>query len=271
MPFLEVTIEFLKKNAIEDVPVISIYFQILLTLKEPSVEEHYTKLKQLLLHHIAQLPQTELRDMYAFAQNYCIKHINLGNTRYLRELFDNYKTLIQNGIILEGKFFPQFDFKNIVTVALRLEEYEWTKEFILTNKGALKREFRKNAINYNMAMLHFSQKEYSQALKLLLAVEFTDVYYHLDSKVLLLKTYYEMEEIEPLISLIATFRVYLRRNKQISDYQRRIYNNLIKFVNKLIRVKLGSKKPLSEIEKEIARVKEIADLTWLNNRVSELK
>ena len=80
-----------------------------------------------------------------------------------------------------------------------------------------------------------------------------------------------MEEIEPLISLIATFRVYLRRNKQISDYQRRIYSNLIKFVNKLIRVKLGSKKPVYEIEREITQVKEIADLTWLSKSVAALK
>lgn len=62
LPFLEATIEFLKKNEIESVPVIRIYFQILMTLKEPSAEEHYRKLKQLLLVHMTQFPQFELKD-----------------------------------------------------------------------------------------------------------------------------------------------------------------------------------------------------------------
>jgi len=271
LPFLEATIEFLKKHSFEDVPAIAIYFQILLTLRESKKEQHYKKLKLLLTQHIDKFPQAELNDMYVFAQNYCIKQINVGNTDYLHELFDNYKILLEKKIIFDGKYIPQFDFKNIVTVALRLEEYDWVQDFILQNKINLRPDFRKNAINYNLARLHFSRKEYSGALKLLLAVEFTDVYYHLDSKALLLKTYYELDDIEPLFSLISTFKVYLRRNKLISDYQRTIYNNLIKFVNKLTRVKLGSKKPLSEIETEIAQVKEIADLTWLNNRVAELK
>ena len=66
------------------------------------------------------------------------------------------------------------------------------------------------------------------------------------------------------------FRVYLRRNRKISDYQRKTYLNMATFVLKLVRVKLGSRKPLSEIEDEMRAVKQIADLTWLQTKALEL-
>jgi len=271
LKFLEKTVEFLKQYSYEDVPSIAIYFQILLTLQERDNESHYKKLKKLLGLHINKFPKQELRGIYAFAQNYCIRKINTGDTDYLKELFENYKILLEKEIIFEGRYLAQFDFKNIVTVALRLGEFNWVEAFIHKYSANLHLEFKKNAINYNLANLYYATKDYSKALKLLLSVEFTDVYYHLDSKALLLKTYYELEEIEPLLSLIDTFKVYLSRNKMISPYQQTIYNNLIKFVKKLTKIKYGSKKPVQEVKSEIESVKQIADLTWLKTKVAELE
>lgn len=268
--FLDNTLEFLKQNSFNHVPAIMIYFQVLLTLRESENEKHYKNLKLLLAEHLDKFPPAELRDIYGFVQNYCIRQINLGNTDYLRELFENYKTLIENEIIIENNVLAQFDFKNIVTIALRLNEFKWTENFIQKYSKLLSSDFRQNAINYNMARLQYSRQQYHQALKLLLEVEFTDVYYHLDSKALLLRTYYELEDWEPLISLINTFKIYLKRNKLISEYQRTTYNNLVKFVRKLSRIKMGSKLPLQKVKDEIAEVRQVADLTWLNSKVAEL-
>lgn len=268
--FLDNTLEFLKQNSFSHVPAIMVYFQVLLTLRESENEKHYSKLKTLLAQHIDKFPNAELRDIYGFVQNYCIRQINLGNNNYLRELFENYKILLNKEIIIENGSLAQFDFKNIVTIALRLDEFKWTENFIQKYSPLLSADFRKNAINYNLARLHYSKKQYRDALRLLLAVEFTDVYYHLDSKSLLLRIYYELEDWEPLLSLFNTFKIYLKRNKLISEYQRSTYTNLVKFVRKLTRIKMGSKLPLEKVKQEIEQVKQIADLTWLQNKVEEL-
>jgi len=268
--FLDNTLEFLKQNSFDHIPAITVYFRVLLTLRESENESHYKKLKILLAEHISKFPNTELRDIYGFVQNYCIRKINFGNNTYLRELFENYKILLKNEIIIENGSLAQFDFKNIVAIALRLDEYKWTENFIEKYSRLLSSDFRKNAINYNLARLHYSKKQYREALRLLLAVEFTDVYYHLDSKSLLLRIYYEMEDWEPLISLFNTFKIYLKRNKLISEYQRSTYTNLVKFVRKLTRIKMGSKSPLQKVKDEINEVKQIADLTWLQSKVEEL-
>ncbi len=269
--FLDNTLEFLKQNSFSHVPAIMVYFQVLLTLRESENEVHYRKLKTLLAEHIDKFPNSELRDIYGFIQNYCIRQINLGNNNYLRELFENYKILLEKEIIIEDGSLAQFDFKNIVTISLRLDEFKWTEKFIEKYSLLLSADFRKNAINYNLARLHYSKKQYRDALRLLLAVEFTDVYYHLDSKSLLLRIYYDLEDWEPLLSLFNTFKIYLKRNKLISEYQRTTYTNLVKFVRKLTRIKMGSKLPLERVKQEIEEVKQIADLTWLQSKVEELK
>ena len=269
--FLDNTLEFLKQNSFSHVPAIMVYFQVLLTLRESENEVHYRELKTLLAEHIDKFPNSELRDIYCFIQNYCIRQINLGNNNYLRELFENYKILLEKEIIIEDGSLAQFDFKNIVTISLRLDEFKWTEKFIEKYSLLLSADFRKNAINYNLARLHYSKKQYRDALRLLLAVEFTDVYYHLDSKSLLLRIYYDLEDWEPLLSLFNTFKIYLKRNKLISEYQRTTYTNLVKFVRKLTRIKMGSKLPLEKVKQEIEQVKQIADLTWLQSKAEELK
>lgn len=271
LPFLPFILDYLKANPHDDVPAVAVYYKVLLTLTESDEESHYQELKELLKKWNDSFSVKELRDTWGFAQNYCIRKINTGNPGYFKELFANYKFLLDKEVIIEDGFLAQFDFKNIVTIALRLNEYDWVEEFIDKYSELLEPTHRLNAITYNTARLYYGRNRHKDALRQLLSVEFTDVYYHLDSKVLLLKIYYELDDYEPLLSLIDTFRVYLRRNKQISDYQKLIYTNFARFVKKLTRKKLGSKKPVAEIGVEMDTVKQIADFGWLKEKLDELK
>jgi len=271
-------LSYLKRNPLREVPAVAIYYQILLTLTESKNENHYRKLKLLLSKHQNKFPKQGMRDMYGFAQNYCIRQLNSGKPKYLKELFDWYKLLLKREIIFEGKQLSQFDFKNIVTVGLRMEEFAWTKKFIEQYKHHISKEFQENSIAYNLSHFYFAKQEYKKAKKLLLSVRFTDMYYQLDAKSMLLKTYYELNEINPLNSLLDAFRVNLRRSKKISEYQRLTYLNLLGFVKKLIRInaspptplqKRGEKKKLNELKKEISKTTEVADKKWLLKKVEE--
>lgn len=267
---LDEIIAYLDKHTDSKVPAVDIYYKILLTLKEPDVESHYFDLKKLLSENVGLFPRAEVNDMYIFARNYCAKKINAGNLQYLNEIFDLYKTLLETGIILQNDYLVQWDFKNIVSVALRLEEYEWTEQFIKKFRHKLKPEEKDNASRYNLALLHYHKKNYDKTLELLRDVEFTDVYYHLDCKSLLLKTFYEKEEIDALSSLMDTFYVYLRRNKLISSYNLESYSNFLRFVKKLLRVKYRDKQVISKLSEELDQTSVIANLTWLRKKIKEL-
>jgi hypothetical protein len=121
-----------------------------------------------------------------------------------------------------------------------------------------------------MAWVHFTRKEFDKALKMLLRVEFNDVYYHLDSKSLLMKVYYEMEEYDGFFSLVDAFKIYLRRNKYISEIQRETYHNFILLVNKLMKIRLGKNDMNWALYDEIYNTRPAADLAWLKLKAEEL-
>jgi hypothetical protein len=272
LSIFEKIIPYLQERSFEEYPVIHIYVTILKTLTETDHNEDYDKLMDLVALHASKFPSNEVRDMYAFAQNYCIKQINSGNTNFLRKLFELNKTLLATGLIFESGYLSPHDFKNIVTVALRLEEFEFAHDFIQNQKDRLDPAIRENAYTFSLAWYHFFRKEYDKTLKTLLRVEFTDVYYHLDAKSLLLKTYYELNEEDALYSLFDAFKIYLRRNKLISDYQREVYSNLIGFTRRLVTARHGSNRVNpEELKKEIQETKKVADINWLLSKVEELE
>ena len=268
---LEEILAHLDKSDYSTVPSISIYKLILLTLIEPENQEHYFKLMGLLMGHESRFMIDELRDMYLFAQNYCIKKINSGHPEFLEELFEIYKLLLDNGGLPDSKYLSPQHFKNIVNVGLRLGKLEWVHDFINEFHVKISPAMRENAFTYNMALYHFHLKEYDKTLELLHQVELTDVFYAVDCRFMLLRTYYELDEVDPLLSLMDAFKVYLRRNKSISEYQKTISKNLLKFVNRLVKLPPKDPKKLNKLKQEIEQTMEIANREWLKEKVHELE
>lgn len=269
--FIEEIVEHLRNHKYLNVPVIEIYFQIFLTQREEEVVDHYYKLKKLIEEKGTQFPYKEAEFFYSSAMNYCIRKVNQGNPNFLNELFELYKSLIQTKLIfVEGELSP-WNFKNIVSCAVRLGEYEWTENFILNYSQFIPDTFRENAVSFNLAQLYFYQKKYEKVIKLLQTVEYEDFTYNLNSKIILITTYYETDEIEPLYSLMESFRTYLNRHKDIPESRKNSYKNLIKFTKKLTRIRPGSKKELQKLNEEIDGAKGTASAKWLKEKIAELE
>lgn len=269
-PLIHELLEHVKNTDYSAFPAIHVYYRVLKTLIEEDNEENYRELLESLQTHGTHFNKDELRDLYFLAQNYCTKKINQGQQNYLREYFNLSIVLLEKELIYENGFIIPSTFKNIVTVGLRLEEFEWTENFIYTYKDRLAPKFRENAFTYNLAWLHFFKEEYKKTLRLLSNVEYMDVYYVLDSKCLLLKTYYELEEVDAFYSLVDSFYVYLRRNDLISGYQKTIFLNFVKFVKKLMRVRLGDRKAAQKLIDEIHETQQVASISWLLKKAESM-
>lgn len=267
---LDTILGYLSSSQMMEVPIIAIYYQILLTFIDAEDDKHYGKLGELISAHAALFPQAENKVIYGYAMNYCIKKINTGHNEYLDEVFRLYKLLLQHDIIFEGKYMSEWDYKNIVTVGLRLNETEWTEDFINKYKEHLSPSARENAYIYNKANLSYYKKDYKSTMRLLQQVEFTDDSYLLSSRSLLIKSFYELEEWGLLQSQAEAFRLFLRRSKKISNYQKTIYKNLIRNMLKLSKYKAMGVLPTEKLTQEILTAKDIADSTWLKKKLGEL-
>lgn len=248
---------------------IAAYYFIYHMLREKDGEPHYLELKQLLSSDQRLSSSTE-RDAYIFSINFCVKQINRGKLDYLREVFDLYNVALDKDLLFDKNELSPWDYKNLVTLGLRLKEQSWTEKFIKEYRDKLPKANRSNAYTFNLAKFYFYINRYDDVLRLLQKVEYDDIFYLLDSKTLLVKTYYEMNEYSALHSLVSSFKALLRRKRTISDTHKKNYINLLNFTNELSRADVRDKKALLEIKKDFDRTTQIADAGWLREKFEEL-
>ncbi len=293
---LDIILDYVEANndKFENHSAVSIYYRILLTLTKSQEEENYFKLIDLLDKASNDFTREELKEMYLYAKNYCIKKLNSGRVDYEGHLFRLYCRLIETGLIYDNNSISQWDYKNIISTSLRLAEFEWTENFIQYNKAKLHPDFREVAYNYNLASLLYEKKEFASALKTLNLFnealkkvsdsEFNDTFYNLDSRSMFLKIYYESLEEDILWATIESFKSYLLRNRKLSDRQRKIYLNLLKYTKKLIHqreklklnpkvknVKNAIRYSVKKLKNEIQMDKDIVNMSWLIARIDEFE
>jgi len=263
-------LSLLKQKSFTHIPAVDIYHHILLTMLEPEKEKHFEKLKSLLVLHQSLFKHDELKNMFLFAMNYCIRNINLGKTEYLRELFLLYKQSLENDLMLEDGYISPWDYKNIITVGLRLKEFKWTERFINGYKNQIEKKYRSNAYTFNLAKYYFALNQYDKVLPLLQDVKYEDIFYQLDSKTTLMKIFYEQSEYSALSSLKESFLTLVRRKKVISEQNRVNYKNFIRWVIKLSRAEVRDKKEMKRLRSEIESATNVADKGWIKEKVDEL-
>lgn len=269
--FLDEIVSHIKKYEFNEIPPISIYYHIYLTLVDIDNEENINNLKKLMDEHITKFPPKEAIDIYYSAINYWTKKLNLGHSNALGNMFELYKEGLEKKILLIDNEIDPWTFKNIVVVGLRFKKLDWVEEFINTYKDKILIEYRENSTTYNSATLYFYKKDYGKVVDFLQSVEYEDINYNLGAKSMLLATYYETDEIEALDSLISSFRIFLNRNKKIPDSRRIEYSNLFKYTKKLSRLLPKDKSSLEKIKQEIIDTTRIASKRWLLEKVAELE
>ncbi len=234
----------------------------------------YNELKRLLSNHHRELKISRQIEFYDYLQNYIIRQINTGNTSYLNELFLLYQLLLEKGLILHKGHLTQWEYKNIVTVGCRIQAFDWTGDFIKNYKAHLIPSVRENAYLFNLASYYNSMGQHEQVLEYLKGVKFSDVFYHLNVNVLLVKTYFALGEYELMRSFLDTFRIFVLRSDKVSGYQEKLYKNFIRYSNKMgrlfeIRDVLNVdefRQKLDRLKSEIGQKRNTIAFDWLVSR-----
>jgi hypothetical protein len=170
-------------------------------------------------------------------------------------------------LIGDDGFISPWKYKNIISVGIKLGHFASVEHFIDNYKEHLPPDYRDDAYNYNIANLAFHREQYKKALKALLEVQFSDIFYSLDTKKMMLKIYYEQGETEAFISLVAAFRNYLSRNELISDRNRLSYQNFLRAVQALYRLRHEQKGSSATIRALIDGFDSIVDKDWIEAKL----
>ncbi len=257
--FAEEVARYLRQQERLD-PLIEIYFRIYQSLFWPEEEENFAKLLWLIERYAHTIDPKTLREIYLYAINYCAPKIRKGKDDYIPVMLELYIRGIENRSLFDDGYLSHWTFSNVVKLALRLERYAWVETFIQEHVDSLPPTLRQDAEHYNLAELFYYKKDYDSVLNHLNQLHFTDLHYHLGSRVLLLKTYYELDAEEPLLSLLASFSVYLRRNNKISVPMKK---NCLNFCNLLLQILRRNPKKWAAIGTDIEQTQPLAERAWL--------
>ncbi|MCB9265234.1 MAG: hypothetical protein H6558_09435 [Lewinellaceae bacterium] len=240
-------------------PLIDIYLHIYLTLAKDS-GEHFTTLIQLIEKHSENIDLAEKRGIYLYAINFCARKIRQGKDEYVPVVLNLYLRGIRDKSLFEDEYLSHWTYTNVVKLFLRQRDFEQAEGFIKTYSDNLSPRSREDALHFNLAELYYQKEEYGEVLSHLSQLNFSDLFYHMGSRTVLIKTYYESDEIESLLSLLASFSNFLRRNKKIAPGLKKTYLN---FCNLLFNTLKNNPKKREKVKDEILQTQPLAERSWL--------
>lgn len=256
--FIDEIEPYLSKNSGAS-PLIAIYLRIYQSYSNPDNEKSYEALLKLIKEHAPTIDKALLREIYLYALNYALRKTRTS-PEYRIKVLDLYVEGIENRALFEGEYLSHWTYSNVVKVALRHRSFEWIKEFIEEHKQFLSPQFREDAYHFNLAEIYYRHKNLDKVFDHLNQVHFSDLHYHFGSRVMLIKTYYEQDELEPLLSQLASFSIALRRNKKISSQLKASYINFCNILNQILR---RNRKKREKIKESIDTLKPLVERTWL--------
>jgi len=261
--------EMIKSKIYEEVPPIQIYDTIIKTQKDQENVDNYFKLKQQVNDFIDYFPDDEIRNIYDALLSFCVRRVNKGDLAFQEETLNVYKGALAKETIFQNGRITPVTFNNIVFFALRTGDYDWAEEFVEQYQEKLSDKDRVSSVAFSSARIQFYRKNFGKVIELLQEVEMSSAVYTLSSKTILLLSYYELDEFDALDSFINSFRVYLNREKAISDRKKLHSKNLLKYVSKIINLRDSDKKGIAKLKEELENASGVTSKPWLLEKLEK--
>ena len=226
-----------------------------------------------------------LFDMYTNLLNFCVRQINAGNNQFEGACFTMYVALLEENLLLiDGKLSPQH-FKNIITLGARNNRIGTVRKLLERFGEKLPESHRMLILAYCESVVLFYERKYSEVIARLGSLKLkgeSDIFWGLDARVYWWKSYYEdfpnlnAEQLDEMDRHYHSFRLYIQRNKRMSELQKLQYANFIRLFQRLVNLKVsptkGRKRILLNMKDELAEIAHLHNKRWLIEKVdSELE
>jgi len=255
-----------KKNFLEE-PAIAVFYYAYKAIKNPEEEVYFDQLENLIHHQAAKFTHSESQSLYLAALNYCVGKVNRGQFDFARRLFELYKKGIATGILLENDTVSRYTFGNAVGSALRLREFGWAEKFIQDFQHHLDEKERNSIVKFNLSRVYFEKGDYKKAQQLLTQFDYDDMLLNIIAKTMLLKIYFEQDEMDAFESLLESMRIYLQRKEALDPARKTAYKNMISLMKKLLNLNPYSKTQKAKLREMIEATTPLMEREWLLKQV----
>jgi len=253
-------------------PVVSVYLaSIKLTLDRSY--ENYDKLFGLLTAFEKEIHQRLRNDSFTTLSNFCTYQIKSGHTDFYTRQFDLFLTLDKKDLLLVGRTMPIHKFKNIITAACHVGNYDWAEQAIERYIPFVEKNNRENVKYFNLGAVAFYRKDYD-----LSKAHFTQIdksispIYDLNLRVIIAKREYEVgEDFEFTRTTMESTEKHIYESR-MKEEDKAPYKKFIRMLINLFNIKhkIG-KKTLKNVKKELKATQHISDKKWLEDKIHELE
>lgn len=249
-----------------DNPMTGAYLAMLDLLESGDMQAYY-QLKKLFQNNLSSFHRQQQQYLLQSLINYAIKQGNSGQKDFVFENLQLYQFGLEHKLFLEHNRLNDMMYISIVNIALRAEEADWCQQFIKEYALYLAPHTRKDAQALATALWHYAKKQPYEATSLLQEVNFLNIYYQIQARVLLIKIFVEAakegeDNIELILAQLDAFERYLRRNDKIGKVQKEALLNFALYSKRVTKLLL---EPTFKEQKEGMRI-EVDECKTLYNK-----
>lgn len=255
-----------------EIPAIYIYYHLYKMMEQNSEVDFYEKVSEASEKYAAYLSRDEWVYIASFLRNYGIRKFSAGDKSFASKLHALYSHQLESGLLFSYDKILPTTFKNIINVALACQKYEWATTFIQNYKENLAEEERDSLVAYCSASIHFAKKNYQNVFICLNEIVKPDnIFRELDIKVLKIKTFYELQEIEHLQAVLDSLKVYISRQTAIAEFYKTRYKNFANFLYRICHIPAMEKAKCQKLYAELQEVKyaDFVQKDWLLEKIVE--
>lgn len=261
--FSEGLFQYVQRSDLLGNPLIKVYYHIAKSLISEEAESHFQEILAILENGLSSFNEVDKEEILLHGINYSVEKIPKTHqvVHYAAICLNIYQIGLDTKLFIKNGILPYWHFKNIIKLSLGLERFEYVEHFINEYGEILAEEHRENLLVYSLAELNYARKDYDKAMGYIRQVSYSkDIYYQLNAKSMLARIYFETGEEELLLSFLASFKLFLRRNKK---YSKTKITSHLNFCNTLSRIMRKNPARKESIKEQIENSQLIADKRWL--------
>ena len=265
-------LEKLEQGEWEDSELVQLYYSIYRMVLHPEKMDLFLRVKTALSQSTQHMVISEARQLYSLALNHCVRQLNTGQQEYEREAFHLFREMEERNIFDFLDTNGPWHFKTAVTLAIRMEKYEWARNFMAQHSDSLLSKDRDGLIYYLQGRLTFAEGNFERAESYMHRAlsNIADPFMGFDARTYLLRAYYETGNVTGMESLMTSFRLYLRRHKGLRPERLKNYAEFIRFFRRLVTLPPDKPQRILKLCREIEASPYQAGRDWLLAKLGHL-
>jgi len=211
----------------------------------------------------------ELKSIYTYLINYLIRELNNGQA-VDKEIYELTLLGIKRGFELNNGVIRSTSYMNIVVTASRLGKLKKALELSEQFSSLLAQEDRESVYSYTKASVYMRMKRYHEVVEVLSNVKYDTTGINLNSRLIQIMAFYELEEYEVLVSTIKAFKVFLRRSRKMPKARKQNFLDFCDVVFNLVQAtEKSDPKRIAKAQTILDGNQAVPSTWWLKEKIEE--